>query len=220
MAGCSTPEDRRRSRELSYPDAGLACRRRRGRGRVQRRGVRESRTLLLVHGLGSYMPVWTAQRGRARRRPRGHHRPAGLRQVGRRQLRVLDGVLRPHRRPRHRHARLQARGARRPLDGRTDRADARLRYPGKAKALVLVAPAGLRAFGRGEGTWLAEAVDKATWRARRPRPSTSTCVELLSHAGRGALHGRRSPARHRRARLRRLQPTPSRARSPRWCMGR
>ena len=35
-----------------------------------------------------------------------------------------------------------------------------LRYPGKAEALVLVAPAGFERFGRGEGTWLAEAVDK------------------------------------------------------------
>ena len=35
-----------------------------------------------------------------------------------------------------------------------------LRYPGRAERLVLVAPAGFERFGRGEGSWLAEAVDK------------------------------------------------------------
>jgi pimeloyl-ACP methyl ester carboxylesterase len=35
-----------------------------------------------------------------------------------------------------------------------------LRYPGRAEALVLVAPAGFEAFGPGEGAWLASAVTK------------------------------------------------------------
>jgi pimeloyl-ACP methyl ester carboxylesterase len=35
-----------------------------------------------------------------------------------------------------------------------------LQYPARAEALVLVAPAGLERFGRGEGAWLASAVDK------------------------------------------------------------
>jgi pimeloyl-ACP methyl ester carboxylesterase len=35
-----------------------------------------------------------------------------------------------------------------------------LKYPGRAERLVLVDPAGFERFGRGEGEWLAEAVNK------------------------------------------------------------
>jgi pimeloyl-ACP methyl ester carboxylesterase len=35
-----------------------------------------------------------------------------------------------------------------------------LRHPGRAEALVLIAPAGLETFGEGEGSWLGEAVSK------------------------------------------------------------
>ena len=55
--------------------------------------------LVLIHGLGSYMPVWQRNvDALAAAAPRRRHRSARLRQVVEGQLRLLDGVLRAHRR--------------------------------------------------------------------------------------------------------------------------
>jgi pimeloyl-ACP methyl ester carboxylesterase len=123
-------------------------------------GVGE-RTLVLIHGLGSYMPVWQRNLDALS----SAHRVVAIDLPGYGKsakgnfdysmafyARVVDGVI-------------DQLGLRRvvlvghSMGGQIAMTHA-LRYPGKAEALVLVAPAGFEKFGPGEGSWLAEAVDK------------------------------------------------------------
>jgi pimeloyl-ACP methyl ester carboxylesterase len=117
--------------------------------------------LVLIHGLGSYMPVWQRNLDALAQ----HHRVVAIDLPGYGKsakanfdysmafyARTVDGVI-------------NALGLKRvvlvghSMGGQIALTHA-LRYPGKAERLVLVAPAGFERFGRGEGTWLAEAVDK------------------------------------------------------------
>jgi pimeloyl-ACP methyl ester carboxylesterase len=117
--------------------------------------------LLLIHGLGSYMPVWQRNVDALAERHRvvaidlpgyGKSSKANYAYSMAFYARVVDGVI-------------GALGLKRvvlvghSMGGQIAMTHA-LRYPGKAEALVLVAPAGFERFGPGEGQWLAEAVDK------------------------------------------------------------
>jgi pimeloyl-ACP methyl ester carboxylesterase len=118
-------------------------------------------TLVLIHGLGSYMPVWQRNLDELAK----HHRVVAVDLPGYGKsskanydysmafyARTVEGVI-------------SALGLRRvvlvghSMGGQIAMTHA-LRYPRRAEALVLVAPAGFEPFGRGEGSWLAEAVDK------------------------------------------------------------
>ena len=118
-------------------------------------------TLLLIHGLGSYMPVWERNLDALAK----EHRVVAIDLPGYGKsdkknfdysmafyARVVDGVI-------------DALGLRHvvlvghSMVGQIALTHA-LKFPGKAERLVLVAPAGFERFGRGEGAWLAEAVDK------------------------------------------------------------
>jgi len=120
-----------------------------------------SPTLVLIHGLGSYMPVWQRNVDALAE----HHRVVAIDLPGYGKsakanfdysmafyARTVDGVINALG---LKHVVLVGHS----MGGQIAMTHA-LRYPGKAERLVLVAPAGLERFGRGEGTWLAEAVDK------------------------------------------------------------
>ena len=117
--------------------------------------------LVLIHGLGSYMPVWQRNLDALSREHRvvaidlpgyGKSAKANYDYSMAFYARTVDGVI-------------NALGLRRvvlvghSMGGQIAMTHA-LRYPGRADALVLVAPAGFEPFGHGEGSWLAEAVDK------------------------------------------------------------
>jgi pimeloyl-ACP methyl ester carboxylesterase len=118
-------------------------------------------TLLLIHGLGSYMPVWERNLDALS----AHHRVVAIDLPGYGKsekanfdysmafyARTVEGVI-------------DALGLKRvvlvghSMGGQIALTHA-LRYPGRAERLVLVDPAGFERFGHGEGAWLAEAVDK------------------------------------------------------------
>ena len=118
-------------------------------------------TLLLIHGLGSYMPVWSRNLDALAAGHRvvaidlpgyGKSAKANFEYSMAFYARVVDGVI-------------DALGLKHvvlvghSMGGQIALTHA-LRYPGKAERLVLVAPAGFERFGKGEGAWLAEAVDK------------------------------------------------------------
>lgn len=122
---------------------------------------RDEPALLLIHGLASYMPVWQRNLDALAQ----HHRVVAIDLPGYGKsskanydysmafyARIVDGVI-------------DALGLRRvvlvghSMGGQIALTHA-LKFPGKAERLVLIAPAGLERFGRGEGSWLAEAVDK------------------------------------------------------------
>ncbi len=117
--------------------------------------------LLLIHGLGSYMPVWQRNLDALAE----HHRVVAIDLPGYGKsskanydysmafyARTVEGVI-------------DALGLGRvvlvghSMGGQIALTHA-LRYPGRAEALVLVSPAGFERFGAGEGAWLAEAVNK------------------------------------------------------------
>jgi pimeloyl-ACP methyl ester carboxylesterase len=117
--------------------------------------------LVLIHGLGSYMPVWQRNLDALAKQHRvvaidlpgyGKSAKANYDYSMAFYARTVDGVI-------------NALGLKRvvlvghSMGGQIAMTHA-LRYPGKAAALVLVAPAGFEPFGHGEGSWLAEAVDK------------------------------------------------------------
>lgn len=118
-------------------------------------------TLLLIHGLGSYMPVWQRNVDALAER----HRVVAI---------DLPGYGKSDKRNFDYSMKFYARVVDRVIDtlalkdvvlvghsmGGQIAITHALRYPGKARALVLVAPAGFERFGSGEGPWLAEAVDK------------------------------------------------------------
>jgi pimeloyl-ACP methyl ester carboxylesterase len=137
-----------------------------------------SPTLLLIHGLGSYMPVWQRNLDALARQ----HRVVAIDLPGYGKsakgnyeysmaffARTVDGVI-------------DALGLHdvvlvgHSMGGQIALTHA-LRYPGKAKALVLAAPAGFERFGHGEAAWLADAVDK-DYVARTPAEAVYTNVAV------------------------------------------
>jgi pimeloyl-ACP methyl ester carboxylesterase len=119
------------------------------------------RTLLLIHGLGSYMPVWSRNLDELARTNRvvaidlpgyGKSARANFDYSMAFYARVVDGLITTL----HlQHVVLVGHS----MGGQIALTHA-LRYPGRAEALVLVAPAGFETFGKGEGAWLASAVTK------------------------------------------------------------
>jgi pimeloyl-ACP methyl ester carboxylesterase len=121
----------------------------------------ESATLVLIHGLGSYMPVWERNLDALSARHRvvaidlpgyGKSSKANYDYSMAFYARVVEGVIETLHLA---HVVLVGHS----MGGQIALTHA-LRYPGKAERLVLVDPAGFERFGRGEGRWLAEAVDK------------------------------------------------------------
>jgi pimeloyl-ACP methyl ester carboxylesterase len=117
--------------------------------------------LLLIHGLGSYMPVWQRNIDDLARAHRvvaidlpgyGKSAKGNFEYSMAFYARVVDGVV-------DRLALRRVVLVGHSMGGQIAMTHA-LAHPGKAEALVLVAPAGFERFGRGEGAWLAEAVDK------------------------------------------------------------
>ena len=118
-------------------------------------------TLLLIHGLGSYMPVWSRNLDALSR----EHRVVAI---------DLPGFGKSDKRNFNYSMAFYARVVDRVIDalklqhvvlvghsmGGQIALTHALRHPGKAEGLVLVDPAGFERFGAGEGAWLAEAVDK------------------------------------------------------------
>jgi pimeloyl-ACP methyl ester carboxylesterase len=122
---------------------------------------KDSPTLLLIHGLGSYMPVWQRNLDELA----AEHRVVAIDLPGYGKsakanydysmafyARVVDGLIETLG---LKHVVLVGHS----MGGQIALTHA-LKYPGKAERLVLVAPAGFERFGRGEGAWLAGAVDK------------------------------------------------------------
>jgi len=127
------------------------------------------RTLVLIHGLGSYMPVWSRNLGELSREARvvaldlpgyGKSAKANFDYSMAFYARVVDRLIAAL----HlQHVVLVGHS----MGGQIALTHA-LRYPGRAEALVLVAPAGFEAFGPGEGAWLAGAVTKELVMATPP----------------------------------------------------
>lgn len=127
------------------------------------------RTLVLIHGLGSYMPVWSRNLAALARRYRvvaldlpgyGKSSKANYHYSMAFFARVVDRMITLLRLPRPvlvGHS----------MGGQIAMTHALL-YPGRAEALVLVDPAGFETFGKGEGSWLAEAVTKQLIAATPP----------------------------------------------------
>jgi pimeloyl-ACP methyl ester carboxylesterase len=126
-------------------------------------------TLLLIHGLGSYMPVWQRNLPALSRA----HRVVAI---------DLPGYGKSSKANYDYSMRFFARVVERVIDelqlqrvvlvghsmGGQIALTHALRYPGRAEALVLVDPAGFERFGKGEGAWLAAAVDKEFVKATPP----------------------------------------------------
>ena len=117
--------------------------------------------LVLIHGLGSYMPVWERNLDALSAR----HRVVAIDLPGYGKsskenyeysmafyARVVEGVI-----EKLGLSRVVLVGH--SMGGQIALTHA-LKYPGRAERLVLVDPAGFERFGRGEGRWLAEAVNK------------------------------------------------------------
>ncbi|MEO1273148.1 MAG: alpha/beta fold hydrolase, partial [Myxococcota bacterium] len=169
FVGCATPQPEGVSfRDLDYPyetrfldidgiDIAIA---EKGRG---------DRTLILIHGLGSSMPVWSQNMDALA----AHHRviAVDLPGFGRSSkanyhysmaffAQVIDRVI-------------TATQAENPtlvghsMGGQIALTHA-LMFPGRAQRLVLIAPAGLETFRKGEGRWLSKAVTKDFIKATPP----------------------------------------------------
>jgi pimeloyl-ACP methyl ester carboxylesterase len=117
--------------------------------------------LVLVHGLGSYLPVWSRNIAALSRHHRvvaidlpgyGRSSKANYRYSMRFFAQAVQAVL-----DRLRLQRVVLVGH--SMGGQIAMTHALL-HPGRAEALILVAPAGLEKFEPGEGSWLAEAVSK------------------------------------------------------------
>lgn len=125
--------------------------------------------LLLIHGLGSYMPVWSRNLDALAK----HYRVVAIDLPGYGKsskdnyrysmaffARVVDRMITLLKLP---HPILVGHS----MGGQIALTHALL-YPGRAEALVLVDPAGFETFGEGEGSWLAEAVTKQAVEATPP----------------------------------------------------
>lgn len=126
-------------------------------------------TLVLIHGLGSYMPVWSRNLAELSR----HHRVVAIDLPGygksakanfdysmKFYADVVEAVIDSLQ---LKHVVLVGHS----MGGQIALTHA-LRYPGRAEKLVLVAPAGFERFGKGEGAWLAAAVEKDVVKATPP----------------------------------------------------
>jgi pimeloyl-ACP methyl ester carboxylesterase len=118
-------------------------------------------TLVLIHGLGSYMPVWSRNLGELSRSHRvvaidlpgyGKSSKANFDYSMKFYADVVQAVIEALQ---LKHVVLVGHS----MGGQIALTHA-LRYPGRAEKLVLVAPAGFERFGKGEGSWLASAVEK------------------------------------------------------------
>ncbi|HLL55454.1 MAG TPA: alpha/beta hydrolase [Myxococcaceae bacterium] len=159
-AGCATPKMGMAFKDLEYP---------RPVSHVDVDGIEMAytdvgqgpRALVLIHGLGSYSPVWTRNLdalagagrvialdlpgyGKSQKANYRYSMEFFARAVDRliERLGLTDVVLVGH------------------SMGSQIAMTHALLFPGKAKALVLAAPAGFERFKPGEGRWLAEAVSK------------------------------------------------------------
>lgn len=122
---------------------------------------RGPRTLVLIHGLGSYMPVWTRNLDELAAESRvvaidlpgyGKSAKANYEYSMAFYARVVDRLIDAL----HlQHVVLVGHS----MGGQIAMTHA-LRHPGRAEGLVLIAPAGFETFGPGEGGWLAAAVTK------------------------------------------------------------
>jgi len=118
-------------------------------------------TLVLIHGLGSYMPVWTHNLDELAADSRviaidlpgyGKSSKANYEYSMAFYARVVDRLIDAL----HlQHVVLVGHS----MGGQIAMTHA-LRYPGRAEGLVLIAPAGFETFGPGEGGWLATVVTK------------------------------------------------------------
>jgi pimeloyl-ACP methyl ester carboxylesterase len=119
------------------------------------------RTLVLIHGLASYMPVWTRNLDELQREARvvaidlpgyGKSSKANYEYSMAFYARVVDKLIDTL----HlQHVVLVGHS----MGGQIAMTHA-LRHPGRAEALVLLAPAGFEGFGPGEGSWMSSAVNK------------------------------------------------------------
>jgi pimeloyl-ACP methyl ester carboxylesterase len=119
------------------------------------------RTLILIHGLGSYMPAWSRNIAELARDNRvialdlpgyGKSARANFDYSMAFYARVVDELITTL----HLQRVVLVGHS---MGGQIALTHA-LRYPGRAEALVLAAPAGFETFGKGEGAWLASAVTK------------------------------------------------------------
>jgi pimeloyl-ACP methyl ester carboxylesterase len=159
LSGCALPRGRSFN-ELDYPIATKTVEVDGIQIAYSDRGEGEP-TLILIHGLGSYSPVWSRNMdelsccarviaidlpgyGRSSKANYLYSMKFFARVVERfiEKLELGRVVLVGH-----------------SMGGQIALTHA-LRYPGRAEALVLVAPAGLERFGAGEGAWLSEAMSK------------------------------------------------------------
>jgi pimeloyl-ACP methyl ester carboxylesterase len=127
------------------------------------------RTLVLIHGLGSYLPVWSRNLDALSKHYRvvaldlpgyGKSSKANYRYSMAFFARVVDRMIALLKLP---HPILVGHS----MGGQIAMTHA-LMFPGRAEALVLVDPAGFETFGPGEGSWLAEAVTKKFVEATPP----------------------------------------------------
>jgi pimeloyl-ACP methyl ester carboxylesterase len=169
LTGCATIETGKSFRELAYPFETSV---------VNVDGVEIAytsagsgpTTLLFIHGLGSYMPVWKQNLpalqgqfrvvaidlpGYGRSAKANYHYSMDF------FARAVEGVIRE----------LQLHSV--VLVGHSMGAQIAithaLKYPNRARALALLAPAGLEEFGRGEGRWLSRAVSPDFIKAATPK---------------------------------------------------
>ena len=170
LTGCAGPRMGQSFRDLRYPVAtqlldveGVQV------AYSDSGGAQDAPALLLIHGLGSYLPAWSQNLAALAQ----HHRVVAidLPGFGRSSkgnynysmeffARVVDGVI-----ERLKLARVVMVGH--SMGGQIALTHALL-FPGKAQALALCAPAGLEVFDGPEGTWLAEATGKDTIKATPP----------------------------------------------------
>lgn len=125
---------------------------------VHERGKGE-RTVVLIHGLGSYMPVWTHNLDALAR----DHRVIAIDLPGYGKSSKANHTYSMEFFAQAVHAVVRELGVTRPvlvghsMGGQIAMTYA-LVYPGEVEALVLSSPAGLEEFGDGEARWLADAV--------------------------------------------------------------
>ena len=169
LVGCATPQPSGQAfRELDYPYEtrlidvdGIEV-------AVAEKGSGDN-TLILIHGLGSYMPAWSQNVDALAARHRviaidlpgfGRSSKANYQYSMEFFARVVDRVI-------------TATEAKNPIlvghsmGGQIAMTHALL-FPGRAQRLILVAPAGLETFRKGEGRWLAKAVTKDFVKATPP----------------------------------------------------
>jgi len=157
LVGCAAKPGKS-FRELDYPMATRVVPIGNAEIAVHERGQGE-RTIVLIHGLGSYMPVWTHNLEALAR----DHRVIAIDLPGYGKSSKANHTYSMRFFAQAVRAVIQELGATRPIlvghsmGGQIAMTYA-LAYPGEVEALVLSSPAGLERFGDGEAKWLSEAV--------------------------------------------------------------